>query len=62
MFDLTSDLNNLPDLALLEIHRYVDDGERVPTSCACKNWGKLFETLLLWRYLKRSKFCRVWCN
>jgi hypothetical protein len=36
MFDLTSDLNtsNLPDLALLEVHRYVDDGERVPTSCA----------------------------
>jgi hypothetical protein len=50
MFDLTSDLNtsNLPDLALLEIHRYVDDGERVPTSCACENWGKLFETLLLY--------------
>lgn len=50
MFDLTSDLNtsNLPDLALLEIHRYFDDGERVPTSCACENWGKLFETLLLY--------------
>lgn len=44
------DWSNLPDVALLEIYKCLSDKERVATALVCKNWKRLYETPLLWRY------------
>lgn len=46
----SSDWCYLPDVALIEVYKYLDDSERVAAARVCKNWLRLFETPLLWRY------------
>lgn len=44
--------NQLPDVSLIEVYRYLRDVDKLSMACVCKNWYRLFSSSVLWRERK----------
>lgn len=42
--------NHLPDVAIIEVFKYLNDKDKANAALTCKNWARLFQTPCLWRH------------
>lgn len=44
-----SDWENLPDIIVIEIYKYLKDADRLRMSCVCNQWHDMFSSPILWQ-------------